>query len=48
VTGHFFPAEVAMTLVVALCVHRGIVACFRRRTDFRLMQASGIFLSSPA
>ena len=44
VTGHFFPTEIAMTLVVGAASLVGIVACLRWRTAVRPLVASAIFL----
>lgn len=45
VSGHFFPTEVAMTLVVGAASVVGIVACLRWRTSFRWGPAAGLFLA---
>jgi len=44
VTGHFFPTEVAMTLIVGLATIAGLGACLRWRTGIRPAVASGMFV----
>jgi hypothetical protein len=44
VTGHFFPTEVAMTLVVGCASAVGIVACLRWPTAIRPASALGVLL----
>lgn len=44
VTGHFFPTEVAMTLVVGVASLAGIIVCIRWRTAVRPLAATGMFL----
>ena len=46
VSGHFFPTEIAMTLVVGAASLVGIVACLRWRTAVRPLVASAIFFLS--
>jgi hypothetical protein len=48
VSGHFFPTEIAMTLVVGAASVVGIVACLRWRTAFPLVSATGLFLAFAA
>src|SRR5262245_27040534 len=44
VTGHFFPTEVAMTLVVGLASFVGLVACLRWRTTARATVATTLII----
>jgi len=44
VSGHFFPTEIAMTIVVGIASLAGIVACVRWRTATRLGSAVAIFV----
>lgn len=44
VRGHFFPTEIAMTLVIGAASIVGIGSCFRWRTAVRPVIASGVFL----
>jgi hypothetical protein len=44
VTGHFFPTEIAMTLVVGAASLVGIGACLRWRTAVRPAMATGMFV----
>jgi hypothetical protein len=45
VSGHFFPTEVAMTLVVGAASMTGIVASLRWRTAIRPAAALAVFLA---
>lgn len=45
VRGHFFPTEIAMTLVIGISGAAGIVACLRWRTPLRPLTASGAFIA---
>ena len=44
VSGHFFPTEIAMTLVVGVGSLLGLAACARWRTSVRPIMAAGVFL----
>jgi hypothetical protein len=44
VRGHFFPTEVAMTLVIGAASLVGIAACLRWRTTVRPLRGAGVFL----
>ena len=44
VSGHFFPTEVAMTLIIGAAALTGIVASLRWRTDVRPISALGVFV----
>jgi hypothetical protein len=44
VTGHFFPTEVAMTIVIGVSSVAGIAACLRWRTSVRPAIATGMFV----
>ena len=44
ISGHFFPSEIAMTLVTGVASAVGIATCVRWRTTVRPMVASGTFL----
>jgi hypothetical protein len=43
VTGHFFPSEIAMTIVVGVAALTGLAACARWRTTLRPLTALGVF-----
>jgi len=45
VSGHFFPTEVAMTLVVGAASLTGIVASLRWRTAIRPVAALAVFVA---
>ena len=45
VSGHFFPTEVAMTLIIGAAALTGIVASLRWRTDVRPISALGVFVA---
>jgi hypothetical protein len=44
VSGHFFPTEIAMTIVVGAASIAGIAACVRWRTPVRPLAAGGVCL----
>lgn len=44
ISGHFFPSEIAMTLVVGIASLLGIAVCVRWRTTFRPTVAAGLFV----
>jgi hypothetical protein len=45
VSGHFFPTEVAMTLVVGAASFFGIAVCLRWRTSVRRPVAAAVFIA---
>ena len=45
ISGHFFPTEIAMTLIVGGASFVGIVACVRWRTAVRPAVAAGAFIA---
>jgi hypothetical protein len=44
VSGHFFPTEIAMTIVVDIACIVGLVSAVRWRTPIRLATASSVFV----
>jgi len=44
ISGHFFPSEIAMTLVVGAASFLGIAVCVRWRTTVRPTVAAGMFV----
>jgi len=48
VSGHFFPTEIAMTLVIGAASIAGIAACVRWRTPVGPVAAAGMFLLAGA
>src|SRR5881296_67424 len=44
ISGHFFPSEIAMTIVVGAASLVGAGACFRWRTAVRPVVAAGVFV----
>jgi hypothetical protein len=43
ISGHFFPTEIAMTIVIGIASLTGLVACFRWRTPIRPLTAVSLF-----